>query len=52
MFGMWLQTLIRLEADILKAFRASGRGWHARMNDALKEFHKGDSAGRYLFNKS
>jgi len=29
-------TGIRLDADVLEAFRATGKGWQTRMNDALK----------------
>lgn len=28
---------IRLDAEVLEAFRAIGKGWQTRMNDALKE---------------
>jgi uncharacterized protein (DUF4415 family) len=31
-------TGIRLDADILVAFKAGGKGWQTRMNDALKEW--------------
>jgi len=31
------QITIRLDADILEAFRATGRGWHTRLNDLLKK---------------
>ncbi len=30
-------TGIRLDSDVLEAFRATGKGWQTRMNDALKE---------------
>jgi uncharacterized protein (DUF4415 family) len=33
-------TGIRLDADVLEAFRATGKGWQTRMNDALKEWLK------------
>ncbi|SJM96046.1 BrnA antitoxin family protein [Crenothrix polyspora] len=33
-------TGIRLDSDILEAFRATGKGWQTRMNDALKEWLK------------
>lgn len=29
---------IRLDADVVAAFRASGRGWQTRLNAALKEW--------------
>ncbi|AEF99135.1 BrnA antitoxin family protein [Methylomonas methanica] len=31
-------TGIRLDADVLDAFRSTGKGWQTRMNDALKEW--------------
>ncbi len=31
-------TTIRLDADVLAAFKASGKGWQTRINDALKEW--------------
>ncbi|WP_367155379.1 BrnA antitoxin family protein [Methylomonas sp. HYX-M1] len=36
-------TGIRLDADVLEAFKASGRGWQTRMNDALKDWLKDHS---------
>jgi uncharacterized protein (DUF4415 family) len=27
---------VRLDADVLAYFKAEGRGWQSRMNDALK----------------
>lgn len=30
------QTTLRLDADVLEHFRATGRGWQSRMNDALR----------------
>lgn len=32
------QVAIRLDRDILTAFRASGEGWQTRMNAALREW--------------
>ena len=32
------QVAIRLDADVLGAFRASGAGWQTRVNAALKEW--------------
>ena len=32
------QIAIRLDKDVLSAFRASGPGWQTRMNAALKEW--------------
>jgi uncharacterized protein (DUF4415 family) len=31
-------TTIRLDADVVAAFRASGRGWQTRVNKALREW--------------
>jgi len=31
------QISIRLDRDVLAAFRASGRGWHARINRVLRK---------------
>jgi len=31
-------TTIRFDEDVLAAFKASGRGWQTRMNDALREW--------------
>lgn len=28
---------LRLDPDIIEAFRATGKGWQARMNDALRK---------------
>ncbi|MEI8571996.1 hypothetical protein U737_21610 [Methylomonas sp. LW13] len=36
-------TGIRLDAEVLEAFRATGKGWQTRMNDALKEWLKDHS---------
>ena len=32
------QVAIRIDHDVLAAFRAGGPGWQTRMNDALKEW--------------
>ena len=32
------QVAIRLDRDVLSAFRAGGQGWQTRMNNALKEW--------------
>jgi uncharacterized protein (DUF4415 family) len=29
---------IRLDEDVVKAFKAKGKGWQSRMNDALREW--------------
>ncbi len=31
-------TTIRFDADILEAFKAGGKGWQTRMNNALREY--------------
>lgn len=38
-------TGIRLDADILDAFKATGKGWQTRMNDALRDWLKAHPAG-------
>ena len=37
-------TGIRLDADVLEAFRATGKGWQTRINDVLKEWLKKHAA--------
>lgn len=32
------QLTLRLDATILAAFKATGKGWQTRMNDALREW--------------
>jgi uncharacterized protein (DUF4415 family) len=32
-----ISTTIRIDADIVAAFRAGGRGWQSRINAALRE---------------
>ena len=34
---------IRLDAEVLEAFRSKGKGWQTRMNNALKDSLKGHS---------
>lgn len=34
--GRKTATSIRIDKDVLSAFRATGRGWQTRMNDALR----------------
>jgi len=34
-----------LSLDVLKAFRATGKGWQTRMNEALKDWLKEHAAG-------
>lgn len=31
-------TAIRLDADLLEAFKATGKGWQTRVNSALRQF--------------
>lgn len=33
-----VQVAIRYDRDVLAAFRATGKGWQTRMNDALREW--------------
>ena len=33
-------TTIRLDEDVLAAFKSTGRGWQTRMDDALREWLK------------
>ncbi|MDR1064262.1 MAG: BrnA antitoxin family protein [Azoarcus sp.] len=39
-----VQTAIRFDPEVLAAFRATGRGWQTRMNDALKDWLKTHAA--------
>jgi uncharacterized protein (DUF4415 family) len=34
------QIALRVDNGVLAAFRATGKGWQTRMNDALKEWLK------------
>ena len=34
------QVAVRYSVDVLAAFRASGRGWQTRMDDALRDWLK------------
>jgi uncharacterized protein (DUF4415 family) len=36
--GVKEQVAIRLDKDILEAFRAQGQGWQTRINQALKRY--------------
>lgn len=36
-------TTIRLDNDVIDAFRATGKGWQTRMNAALKDWLKSHS---------
>jgi uncharacterized protein (DUF4415 family) len=33
-----LALTVRYDADVISAFRATGKGWQTRMNDALREW--------------
>ncbi len=37
---------IRLDADVLDAFKATGRGWQTRINKALREWLKERKPGK------
>lgn len=39
------QVAIRIDRDILAAFRASGEGWQTRMNAALRDWLESHSPG-------
>ena len=41
-----IATTIRIDADILAAFRAEGAGWQTRINDALRTFLESRAGGR------
>jgi uncharacterized protein (DUF4415 family) len=38
--GSKVQVTLRLDADVLAQFKASGAGWQTRINDALKSWSK------------
>lgn len=38
-------TTIRIDRDVLAAFRAGGPGWQTRMNEALRDWLKLQTAG-------
>jgi len=33
-----LSVTVRYDADVIAAFKATGKGWQTRMNDALREW--------------
>ena len=35
-----VSTTIRLDADVLEAFKSTGHGWQRRINDVLREWLK------------
>ena len=38
--GTKVQITLRLDADLVEKFKASGSGWQTRINDALKSWSK------------
>ncbi|MEO5376685.1 MAG: BrnA antitoxin family protein [Magnetococcus sp. DMHC-6] len=36
--GTKISTTVRFDADIIAAFRSSGKGWQTRMNNALRDW--------------
>ena len=38
-----IPTTIRLDADVLNALKASGRGWQTRVNEAIRAWLKSQS---------
>ena len=38
--GKKVSTTIRFDADVIEAFRTTGKGWQTRMNDALRDWLK------------
>ena len=38
--GKKVSTTIRVDADVLASFRATGAGWQKRMNEALRDWLK------------
>lgn len=41
---------LRLDADVLEAFKATGRGWQTRVNRALREWLKEKEMGKSRHN--
>jgi uncharacterized protein (DUF4415 family) len=40
-----ISTTVRFDTDVLSAFKATGKGWQTRMNEALKEWLKEHAVG-------
>ena len=40
-----VSTTVRFDREVVEAFRASGRGWQSRMNEALKAWLKEHTSG-------
>jgi uncharacterized protein (DUF4415 family) len=38
--GKKIQVTMRLDEDIIAAFKEDGDGWQTRMNDALRQWHQ------------
>lgn len=38
-----VSTTIRFDADVLAALKTTGRGWQTRVNDAMREWLKGQA---------
>ncbi|MBF0425644.1 MAG: BrnA antitoxin family protein [Magnetococcales bacterium] len=38
--GTKISTTVRFDAEVISAFRATGKGWQTRMNDALRDWLK------------
>lgn len=43
--GTKVQVAIRFDRDVVESFRATGKGWQTRMNDALKDWLREHPAG-------
>lgn len=43
---------IRLSPDVLEAFKATGKGWHTRIDETLKAAISRDASGRFVVRKS
>ena len=44
--GKKVLTTIRIDKDVIARFRALGRGWQTRMNDALRDWLETDRGSR------
>lgn len=40
-----ISTTVRFDPEVIQAFRATGKGWQTRMNDALKQWLKEHAVG-------
>jgi uncharacterized protein (DUF4415 family) len=38
--GTKISTTVRFDAEVIDSFRATGKGWQTRMNDALRDWLK------------